>query len=383
MYLPSLPAIGVDLGASVGQVQATLTAFFAGFCTGMMVYGPLSDRFGRRPVLLTGIAIYIATSTGCALAPDIEQLMALRFLHALGGAAASVLSRTVIRDLFEGREAARAQSLMMAVMALAPLVAPIVGAQVLALAGWRAVFWVLVGFGGCSLAAVLLLLPETLPPGRRLTGGIGKAYLGYARVLSEPLSLGYVVCGTSAFGGMFAYITASPIVFQRHFGLSPDAFAFIFAANILAILCANLMNRKLLTQMGTGPIMAVSAAVVCAAAWMLLLAALTGWGGPAGVAACLFCYMGMLPMLGANCLAELLGRFPSNAGAAASTYSVTQFGLAAVASLAVQALSHNDDGPLAMAIVMVATGSISLATRCLLPRLARLTLRGSPASASP
>lgn len=382
MYLPSLPTIGSDLDASVGQVQATLTAFFAGFCVGMLFYGPLSDRLGRRPVLLTGITIYIATSAGCALAPQIEGLMALRFLHALGGAAASVLSRTVIRDLFEGREAARAQSLMMAVMALAPLVAPIVGAQVLNLAGWRAVFWVLVGFGCLSLAAVLFLLPETLPPNRRLRGGIGKAFLGYARVLSEPVSLGYVVCGTTAFGGMFAYITASPIVYQRHFGLSPDAFALLFALNILAILFANLLNRKLLTRMGTGPIMAVSAAVVCASGWMLVVAALTGWGDVAGVAVCLFCFVGMLPMLGANCLAELLARFPSNAGAAASTYSVTQFGLAAVASLAVQALSH-DDGPMAMAIVMAAAGSVSLLARCLLPALERLTDPGSSASASP
>lgn len=383
MYLPSLPAIADDLGADLGEVQSTLTAFFIGLCAGMLVHGPLSDRLGRRPVLLGGIVVYIAASLGCALAPAIEGLMWLRFAQALGGAAGSVLSRTVIRDLFDGREAARAQSLMMSVMALAPLVAPLIGAQVLHLAGWRAVFWLLVGYGVLSFAAVLFLLPETLPPGRRLVGGIGKAFHGYLRVLAQPVSVGYVVCGTTAFGGMFAYITGSPIVYQRHFGLSPDAFALLFALNILAIFFANLLNRRLLTRSSSGPITAAAAAVVFAAGWMLVLASLTGWGGVAGIAAGLFCFIGSLPLLGANCLAELLQRFPSNAGAAAATYSVTQFALAAVASLAVLAISGSDAGPLGMALVMAAAGSISLAARCLLPWLERLTDRGSSASASP
>lgn len=380
MYLPSLPAIGDELGASDGQVQSTLTAFFAGFCGGMLVYGPLSDRLGRRPVLIVGTLLYTLASLGCALMPAIEALVALRFAQALGGAAASVLSRTVIRDLFGPAESARALSLMMAVMAVAPLLAPLLGAQVLLLAGWRAIFAVLAVFGLASFAVVWWLLPESLPPGRRLSGPLSQAFMGYARVLGRPLSLGYVVCGTAAFGGMFAFLTAGSLVYQRHFGLSANAFAILFALNVCGIIGANLLNRALVPRIGTGGVTAAAATAALVAGIGLLVAALTGIGGVAGVVVCVVCYIAVLPMLGANCLAELMANFPSNAGAAAATYSVSQFGLAAIVSLIVPVVSGGGSAPFGMAVTMCACGAISFTARCLLPRL---TGPGSSAFSSP
>ncbi len=183
MYLPAMPAIGREFGASVADVQLTLSAFFIGFACGQVIYGPLSDRFGRRAVLLSGIALYIVASGIAALADNVETLTAARFAHALGGGAGVVIARAIVRDLASEGAAARAQSLIMLVMAMGPMAAPILGGYLLVGFGWRAIFWVLALFAVTCLLAVAFLLPETLPADRRRPFSLAGVLRNYARVL--------------------------------------------------------------------------------------------------------------------------------------------------------------------------------------------------------
>ena len=217
MYLPSLPAIAADLGASDAQVQRSISGFLVGFCVGMLFYGPLSDRFGRRPVLLAGIALYLFSSLACALADSAGQLVLLRVLQALGGGAASVLARAMVRDLYPLGEAARMLALMHMVTMLAPLAAPLLGGYLMLWAGWRALFVVLALFAGLCLLAVWRVA-ESHPPGAAAPG----PGLAYGRLLGDRRALGYVLCMGLAFAGMFAYISAAPFVFIEHFGVRAE-----------------------------------------------------------------------------------------------------------------------------------------------------------------
>ncbi len=248
MYLPSLPAIAADLGASDAQVQRSISGFLVGFCVGMLFYGPLSDRFGRRPVLLAGIALYLFSSLACALADSAGQLVLLRVLQALGGGAASVLARAMVRDLYPLGEAARMLALMHMVTMLAPLAAPLLGGYLMLWAGWRALFVVLALFAGLCLLAVWRVA-ESHPPERR-GGSLAQAFLAYGRLLGDRRALGYVLCMGLAFAGMFAYISAAPFVFIEHFGVRAERFGWFFGLNILGVMLATWCSARLGTGRG-------------------------------------------------------------------------------------------------------------------------------------
>ena len=215
MYLAAFPAIATDLNASVTQVQLTLTASLLGLSSGQLVIGPLSDLWGRRPPLLTGIILYVLASLGCAFAGSIELLIALRFCQGFAGAAAVVLSRAMVRDLYTGTAAVRVFSQMMAVFGVAPVIAPVIGSALLTVGNWCAIFLVLAGAGALQLLAVLTTLGETLPPERRQSGGLRRIPGLVRAVFSDPPFLGAALSCGFAFGAMFAYIAASPSCSRR------------------------------------------------------------------------------------------------------------------------------------------------------------------------
>ena len=248
MYLPSLPAIAADLGASDAQVQRSISGFLVGFCFGMLFYGPLSDRFGRRPVLLAGIALYLFSSLACALADSAGQLVLLRVLQALGGGAASVLARAMVRDLYPLGEAARMLALMHMVTMLAPLAAPLLGGYLMLWAGWRALFVVLALFAGLCLLAVWRVA-ESHPPERR-GGSLAQAFLAYGRLLGDRRALGYVLCMGLAFAGMFAYIAGSPYVFIQLYGIPAEHYGWLFGSNAAGFIVMAQVNARLLRYRG-------------------------------------------------------------------------------------------------------------------------------------
>lgn len=358
LYLPALPAIARGLSAPAAQVQLSITVFLSGFAVGMLVYGPLSDRYGRRPVMQAGIALFVLASLACMLAEAVEALVLFRFLQALGGGAASVLARAVVRDVFQAAEAIRTLSLMAMVTAIAPLLAPLLGSLLLAWAGWRACFAFLLCWGVCSLLVVWRFLPESLPVERRGQLSLLAAFAAYFRLLLDPVALGLVLAGGMSFAAMFAYITGSPFYFIELNGLSPLAYSWIFAANALGIFIANFVNSRLARSRGA----ATMAGLGCGLAW---LAALTlPWlveqpGYLPGVMLAMFVVVSMTGLLGANCVGLLMARYPANAGAAAALFGAAQFGFGMLASATVS-LRHDQTGrPMAWAIVTAASASLA------------------------
>jgi DHA1 family bicyclomycin/chloramphenicol resistance-like MFS transporter len=357
LYLPALPAISAGLLAPPETVQLSITVFLAGFSLGMLFYGPISDRYGRRTVMLTGIALFVAASLACMLATAVEYLIAARFVQALGGGAASVLARAVVRDVYTPTEAIHKLSLMAMVTAIAPLLAPLLGSLLLDYFGWRSTFVAIFLWGVMSLVVVWFHLPETLPVDRRGQLPIGQAFAAYYILLTDPVALGLVLAGGMSFAAMFAYITGSPFFFIELKQFSPTTFGLVFAANALGIFAVNYLNSRMART--RGPV--VMAGLGCAlgfASSILLLIAINLPDALGMVIAALFIVVSMTGLLGANCVGLLMARYPLNAGAAAALFGAGQFGFGMLASAAVSYF-HDGSGR-AMACVIVLTTGLSL-----------------------
>lgn len=352
LYLPALPAIASSLVASAEAVQLSITVFLAGFSLGMLFYGPISDRYGRRTVMLSGIALFAAASLACMLATAVEQLIVARFVQALGGGAASVLARAVVRDVYAPTEAIRKLSLMAMVTAIAPLLAPLLGSLLLVQFGWRGTFAAVVLWGVLSLVVVWFQLPETLPPERRGQLPLGRAFAIYGSFLIDPVALGLLLAGGMSFAAMFAYITASPFYFIELHGFSPFAYSVLFASNAVGIFAANFVNSRLVKSRGPALMAGVGCSLGFAGA--LLLWAATGFEGalPAVILG-LFVVVSMTGLLGANCVGLLMARYPQNAGAAAALFGASQFGLGMLASATVSYVHSPDGRGMAWVIVVV------------------------------
>ncbi|MCL2656241.1 MAG: multidrug effflux MFS transporter [Betaproteobacteria bacterium] len=365
LYLPALPAIARGLAASAETVQLSVTVFLAGFSAGMLFYGPISDRFGRRRIVLSGIALFVLATLACAFANSATSLIAARFLQALGGGAASVLARAVARDVYPPVEALRKLSQMAMVTAIAPLLAPVIGSGVLLFGGWRATFGVLLAWGAICLVATWTCLPETLPPERRGTLKIGQAFAAYGQILTNPGALGLILAGGGSFAAMFAYITAGPFYFIELNRLKPYQYSLIFALNAIGIFCANYANSRWVRTQGARRLAGAGCALGLLAA--LCLPFLVAQHNLAAVIGALFFVVSVTGLLGANCVGLLMHGFPRNAGAAAALFGTGQFGLGMLASWAV---SHTHDGTgMPMAWVMLgasATAALGFTLHCML-----------------
>ncbi len=278
MYLPALPAIGASLRAEVGAVQWSLTAFFLALAVGQLVYGPVSDRVGRKPPLYFGLALFAVASVGCALATRIEVLVPLRFLQGLGAAAGMAIPRAVVRDLHTGTEAARLMSLLMLVFSVSPLLAPLAGSGVIALAGWRGVFWTVALAALAGLVLVRQALAETRTPASRATHAEGPGALAaYGRLLRDAHYLGLVLIGGCSMAGFFVYLAGSPFVLIDHYGLSSVQYSLAFSVNAAAFFASAQFTARLGRRFGL--VRVVKAAVTAAAACMLALLAYYALGG--------------------------------------------------------------------------------------------------------
>lgn len=325
MYLPALPTIANDLETNVARVETTLVVFFLGFAIAQFFYGPLSDRFGRRPILLWTIAFYVLASVACAAATTIEQLTWLRLLQALGGGAGGLMARAMARDLFEGDDVARALTFIGMVMALAPLLAPFIGGYALAWFGWRAIFWLLGGFGLISWLAVVFFARETLPPQRRTGASVPRMLANYVQVLRDRDAMGYICAGGFAFAGMFAYIAGTPYVYIVLFDVPAEHFGLLFGVNILAMMVLGAINARLLPKLGYRRLLAIGAWIASLGGAALLVCAVTGWFGLAGIVVPLLFNVGMLGLVGANAMAGTLRNFAHIAGTATALFSTLQF----------------------------------------------------------
>jgi len=341
MYLPALPSLAHSLGASASEVQLTLTASLIGLGGGQLLVGPISDAWGRRRPVLLGLAAYTATSVACALSGDVWTLAAMRLVQGASGAAGIVVARAIVRDLFSGSEAARFFSRLVIVFGLAPIIAPIIGGQLLHVTDWRGIFVVLAAFGAVLGLACWRLLAETLPPAERQKGGV-RATVGVLGVLVRDRRFaGLTIVYGLSFGALFAYIAGSPFVLENIFGLSPQLFGVVFSINAAALVTMSQVGVRLLARSGSERLASVGLAIGTAAAVGLLAAVLTG-AGLWAVLPCFFVLMGIYGIISPNLTALAMAAHPRVAGSASALMGLVQFGIgAAVAPLVGLAGTHS------------------------------------------
>lgn len=356
LYLPSLAAIGEELQAPAGRVQQTVTVFLAGFALGMLFYGPLSDRFGRRRMIFAGTAVFVLASVACMYAQSIEQLLLFRLIQAFGGGAAAVISRAVVRDLFGETDSARVMAMIAMVTSLAPMIAPLLGAYILELGSWRHEFLALALFGAACTVAAYLLLPETLSQTRSQTS-ISLAFKGYWTVFQHSDARLLIVAGGAHFAAMFAYITGTPFVYIEFFGLSEKTYALLFGLNILTLVGFGYVSTRWVKKTGTTRLIKTGSVAGLAGALMVLGSAFNGdsalWNLSLMVAGFMLC-VGSLGFVAPNTTAQLLGKHPKNAGAASALYGCAQFGLGGLASGAVSLVHDNTALPMAATVLVFA-----------------------------
>lgn len=271
MYLPSLPKLTADLHTTASLTQLTLTAFLLGLALGQLVVGPLSDVKGRRSPLLISLVVYAASSIMCVFAPSIGVLIALRFIQGVSGAAGIVLSRAIVRDLYSGTELTKFFSLLMLINGAAPILAPIIGGQLLRIFPWRGVFVVLFVVGLIMLVAVYFGLPETLPKHRRATGGIRQTFSTFGRLLKDRVFMGYTIAQGLVSAAMFGYISGSPFVMQEVFGVSPQMYSLIFAINGIGIIAASQMTGRMAGRVPEEKLLVFGLGLAAVASVILLL----------------------------------------------------------------------------------------------------------------
>jgi len=361
LYLPSLPSLARYFAVGVDDIQLTLSVFLVGLATAQLVYGPLSDRFGRRPVLLVGLAIYVVASFACMLAPSVPVLVVARFVQAVGACVGPVLGRAVVRDVYGREGAARVLAYMSAAMALAPAIGPILGGFLEEWFGWRANFLALVIYGSGGLALAWRLLPETNRAPDLLAAQPIRILLGYRGFLNHRAYLGYVLCCAFAYSGIFAFISGSSYVLQEVVGLGPIGFGLCFAGVVIGYIIGTVVAGRLSRQLGIDRLIAVGAGIGVAGGALLLALALAATAHGALAGALLIVGPMLVFMIGVglvlpNAIAGAIGPFPRAAGAASALLGFTQMTAAAAIGIAVAALYDGSAIPMTATIAVVAVG---------------------------
>ena len=360
MYLPGLPALQQEFGTSTSLVQLTLSACLLGLAAGQVLAGPASDALGRRKPLLVGLAAFAAVSLLCALAPSVPVLIGLRFLQGMAGAAGIVISRAVVRDLHAGVAAARFFSLLMLVNGTAPILAPIIGGQVLRFTSWRGVFLVLFVVGVALFLAGLFGVPETLSPEHRTEGSLGATLATFRMLLGDLGFLGYALPSGLAIAAMFAYISGSPFVLQDIFGLTPQQFSLAFGANALGIVAIGQLNGSLVGQVPLRRLTRVGLVASCAGAVVLLVVIGGGRLWLPGVLVGFFLVVASLGFVLPNTTALALTAYPRAAGSASALIGLLKYGIGAAAAPLVGIRGEGTALPMAVVIASLSFAALAV-----------------------
>jgi DHA1 family bicyclomycin/chloramphenicol resistance-like MFS transporter len=370
MYLPSLPDIARQLGSSTAHVQLTISAYLIGFAVGQILYGPVSDRHGRKPVLLAALALYCVASLVCVLSTSIEMLIAARFVQALGGSGGIVLARAIVRDLHSGARAGRELSLIGSVMALAPVLAPIAGGVLQTAFGWRSIFVTLVAAGLAAAVVVWLQLPETLA--RRAAEPVSVAGMlkSYRAVARHPAYLAYLGLATTSYAGLFAWISGASFVLQNLYGLSPFSFGLAFAVGSLGYMTGTTLAARLVMRLGIDGIVGLGSCTLALGGLGAVAALALGFGSAFSLVLPVAVYLAGLGMVLPQAIAGAMTPFPDRAGAASALLGFIQQSAAALCGALVGWLLGENAWPLAGAVAAMgcATFVIWVSTRALRAR---------------
>lgn len=371
MYLPSLPALVTLFGTDTAAVQLTLSAFLAGFAVMQLVYGPVSDRYGRRPVLLTGMAIYTLASVGCAFATSVEWLVLWRFLQALGACAGVVLGRAMARDLFEGPAAAHALSTMAMVLGLTPAVAPILGGYMHGWFGWQSNFLAMALIGVVFGLCVLVFLPESNQRRNPQASRIGPMLRNFAELLRHPRYRGYVLCVAFSYGGLFAFISGSAFTLRTVFGVTEVVFGYCFLLVVVGYIAGGFIGARLTRQRGVDRMLLLGAAFCAGGGVSMALLQVAMWSLDASwhwisLVAPMMLFATGVGLTMPQGQAGALQPFPHMAGSAASLMGFTQMTLGAIGGIVVGHVLNDTALPLSFCIA--AMGSATLVSYLLIVR---------------
>jgi DHA1 family bicyclomycin/chloramphenicol resistance-like MFS transporter len=358
MYVPAFPQVAADLSATATQVQLTLTTFFVGMALGQLIGGPVSDQRGRRGLLLAAVVVMALASAVCAVAPSITVMMAARFVQGFAGGWAMVIGRAVIVDLARGAQLVRVLNVIAGVGGIAPIVGPLIGAVILQVSDWRVSFWTVAALGVVMTIAVLVAVPETLPPGQRHSGGLRTFTTAGREVLRNRSYLGYLIVAGSAMGALFAYVATSAFVLQSMNGLSPIAYSISFAANACGMTIAALIAARLAGRIPTRRVI-LGGQIAALAAGLVMLAGALWFETPLIVAlVCFFVMMTAQGLIGPNAGALASAAVPDHPGTGSAVLGFAQW--VAAGTIAPLAGLGGEHTAVPMANLMIAGAAVSM-----------------------
>lgn len=333
LYLPAFPIMARDLATDAESIQLTLSVYMVGFALSQTIFGPISDRFGRKPTIMIGTSIYLVASVACALATTVEQLIVFRLFQSIGAAAAPVVARAVVRDMFTREEAARMYSVVTTVVAIAPVVAPVLGGFIVVWLGWRANFWVLTGFGASAMLLVIVMLPETNRNPDPNATRIGQMLRNFATMLSNRAYLGYVLTVMGNFSGLFAYLLGASFVLVDQLGMSPTSFGLSFGAASVGFMSGAFLGSRIVRYAGVER-MCLAGTFFTAAGGALVFVLI--WSDVISIWSIIvptIVYFFGMGMSQPNIQAGAISPYPQMAGAAASLLGLAQYVSAGLLSM--------------------------------------------------
>lgn len=359
MYLPALPQIAREFSVSAGSVQMTLNAYILGFALGQLVYGPLADSFGRKPVIAAGTLIFAIAAAACALAQTIDQLITLRFLHGLSAAAGSVVISALMRDSYSKEEFSRMMSFVMLVTTIAPLLAPIVGGWMLLIWSWHAIFWTISAAAVVTTLLVVTQIKETLPKDKRQPFSLRTTLRNFLSLFRHKRVFSYMLASGFSFAGLFSFLNVGPFVYIELNHISPQDFGYYFALNVVFLFLMTLLNSRCVRRFGPlvmfrfGLLIQFSMGV-----WLVIVSALNLGFIPLVFGVAMF--IGCVAMVSSNAMAVILEEFPHMAGTASSLAGTLRFGVGALAGALLSTITFTSAWPMVSAIFICATTSILL-----------------------
>ncbi|PDT29541.1 Bcr/CflA family drug resistance efflux transporter [Rhizobium sp. L9] len=360
MYLPALPSIGQDLHADNSVTQLTLLAFFISFALAQLVYGPLSDMWGRKLPLYLGIGLFAVASIGCAFATDIETLIAFRFVQGSGGAAGMVIPRAIVRDMHTGVQAARLMSLLMLVFSISPILAPLTGSAVIELSGWRGVFWAVTGAAVIGLLLLSTQLEETRPGEERNGSGLGSAMKAYRLLLADRNFLTLTFIGGLGISSFLVYLANSPFVLIQHYGLTPTEYSFAFSINAVSFFAVSQATGWLGERFGLVRVMRIAVSAFALAMIVMAVVMAVGFNQLPVMATFLFIGYGFLGLVIPTSAVLALEEHGAIAGTASSLMGTLHFVIAAVAMVISSLFFDGTAVPMAAGIALCAFSAFVL-----------------------
>ncbi|MGP3592437.1 Bcr/CflA family multidrug efflux MFS transporter [Vagococcus sp. WN89Y] len=357
MYLPALPVIAAEFGVPAGSAQMTLSTYILGFAVGQLLYGPMADSIGRKPVILGGTLIFAVAAVACALAQSIEQLIVMRFSHGLAAAAASVVINALMRDIYPREEFSRMMSFVMLVTTIAPLLAPMVGGAVLIWFNWHAIFWILAIAALLASVMIALFIRETLPVEKRQRFHFRTTIGNFASLFRHKRVLSYMLASGFSFAGMFSFLSAGPFVYIEINHVAPQDFGYYFALNIVFLFVLTIINGRFVRRVGALNMFRSGLWIQFAMAlWMVVTALLDVgfWALVVGVAA----FVGCVTLVASNAMAVILDEFPHMAGTASSLAGTFRFGIGAIVGALLSMATFTTAWPMIWSITFCATCSV-------------------------